>query len=184
MARVIAPPFGFTPEQQKQYDSLVPDVPEEAVAHLIHEYELRQPGGGSSPGGIHRHGEGRPNLRPGEGERGPSRGRGCSSVRCALPRPSAARRSVTTAGSSGAWWTASSSSARRRPARHASWAAARGTGRLSPSSAGRAAAAPVVAAATMEIPTGGEGEIHARLTATRCEAVLRRAVGDLSWAPA
>ena len=38
MARVIAPAFGFTPEQQKQYDKLVPDVPEEAVARILREW--------------------------------------------------------------------------------------------------------------------------------------------------
>src|SRR5262245_40107165 len=35
---VMPPPFGFTAEESARYQSLVPDVPEEAVAELIKEY--------------------------------------------------------------------------------------------------------------------------------------------------
>jgi RNA polymerase sigma factor (sigma-70 family) len=33
-----ATPFGFTPDQQKDYDKLVPAVPDEVVAQLVREY--------------------------------------------------------------------------------------------------------------------------------------------------
>jgi DNA-directed RNA polymerase specialized sigma24 family protein len=38
MARVGPVPFGFTPEECARYEKFVPDIPEEAVAHIIHEY--------------------------------------------------------------------------------------------------------------------------------------------------
>ena len=39
MTRKIMPaPFGFTPEQREWYESLVPEVPEEATDELLHEF--------------------------------------------------------------------------------------------------------------------------------------------------
>src|SRR6185437_14395370 len=38
MTRVVEPPFGLTPQQVAWYESMVPDVPEDAVAALVHEY--------------------------------------------------------------------------------------------------------------------------------------------------
>lgn len=37
----VAPPFGFTPQQQEWYASVVPEVPEEAVRQILREWGFR-----------------------------------------------------------------------------------------------------------------------------------------------
>jgi RNA polymerase sigma factor (sigma-70 family) len=177
MVLAVPPPFGFTPAQQANYDSLVPDVPEEAVREILREW------------GCHEHED---DLRQ-EVYLGTAHG-----VRTFDPTKGALRQWVFFSALHAA------QSVLRREKRQSSRVVARMwdglieyckhehrafpvMGRTDEDDRAaltevrsRAAAAPLVAVASLGVAGGGEEDLLERATAARCAAALDQALGDLS----
>jgi DNA-directed RNA polymerase specialized sigma24 family protein len=179
MARPV--PFGFTPQQWERYQKFVPDVPEEAVAHMIHEYgcadledDLLQEAYLGTANGV----------RTFDPTKGTKEGAERQWVFfSALHAAQAVRRKARRDSSRvvGRLWNGliefgkgEHHTPRVMGDRDDDRAALTGF-------RNRAAAAAFVGVAVLEVPAGdGEREIVERMTAARCEIGLAQALGDLS----
>jgi hypothetical protein len=191
MARVIPAPFGLTGQQREWYESLVPDVPEEAVAQLVHEYGchgqeedlLQEAYIGTKKGvetfDLEKAANGAEDFDP----------VASGALRTwvffsALHAAQAVLRRENRQSSRivGRVWNGVIEVCKHTPAHTPVILSSRAADRAGLTEfRGRVAAAPVVAVGVMEIPTGeGEDDLHERATATRVEAVLRDSVSDLS----
>ena len=179
MARPV--PFGFTPQEWERYEKFVPDVPEEAVAQIIHEYGcadlendlLQEAYLGTAKG-----------VRTFDATKGTKEGAERQWVFfSALHAAQAVRRKERRHSSRviGGLWDGLiefSKSEHHTPRVMGD----RDEDRSALTSfRNRAAAAAFVGVAVLEVPTGdGEREIVERMTAARCEIGLAQALGDLS----
>jgi DNA-directed RNA polymerase specialized sigma24 family protein len=178
MARVVAAPFGLTGQQREWYESLVPDVPEEAVAHIVHEWgcahledDLLQEAYLGTVKGVETFDTTKGALRQWvffsalhaalavlRRENRHSGGRVVARIWDGLVEfCKGERQSFGVMGERDDDRTALTEFR------------------------SRAAAAPLVAAAILEVPTGGgDAEMVSRLTAARCAEGLAQALGNLS----
>ena len=191
MARVVVPPFGLTPQQAEWYESLVPDVPEEAVAHLVHEYrvpdqhhgDLLQEAYIGTKVGVEtfdpvRAAEGAENSDPIAS--GALRTwvffKALHAAQAVLRRESRYNKRLV-----GRVWDGVI-----EVCTHTHYVPRIMSNRAQDRAAltevrSRIAAGPAVAVGVMEIPAGdGDQEVHTRATAKRVAAVLDRALGGLS----
>jgi DNA-directed RNA polymerase specialized sigma24 family protein len=178
MARPITPPFGLTPDQRDWYESLVPEVPEEAVAQIIYEWRcthleedlLQEAYLGTAKG-----------IRTFDGTKGPLRSWVFfSALHAAL---AVVRRERRHGGDRVVGRITDGLIEFCKGEHHAPGVMGELEGDRSALTEfrSRAAAAAFVAVGVHEVPGGGgDAEMVARLTAERCAAALARAVGDLS----
>lgn len=177
MARkVIAPPFGFTPQERERYESLVPEVPEEAVAELIREYgcadqedDLLQEAYLGTAKGVRTF--------------DPTKGKLRQWVFFSALHAAQAilRREKRQSRIAQRMWEAITAHCQHEHRTFGIMGETTETYRAAMDEfRDRAAAAPCVGVAVLEIPTGGEDEIVERVTAARCAVGLERALGELS----
>lgn len=185
MARkVIAPPFGFTPQERERYESLVPEVPEEAAAELIREYgcadqedDLLQEAYLGTAKGVRT-------FDPTKGNPHQSTERklrqwvffsALHAAQAILRREKRQSRIVQR------MWEAITAHCQHEHRTFDIMGETTETYRAAMDEfRDRAAAAPYVGVAVLEIPTGGDDEIVERMTAAHCAVGLERALGELS----
>jgi len=174
---IISPPFGFTREERERYESLVPDVPEEAVAELIREYgcadqedDLRQEAYLGTAQGV----------RTFDASKGGTLRTwvffsALHAAQAILRREKRQSRVVQR------MWEAFTAHCQREPRRFEVMGETEESYRVSLTEfRGGAAAAPFVGVAVLDVPAGGEEALVERVTAARCAAGLERAIGELS----
>ena len=191
MARVVPAPFGFTPQQREWYERLVPDVPEEAVAHLIHEYgcddqeeDLLQEAYLGTKEGVETFDLEKAATGAEDFDPVTSRELRTWVFFSALHAAQSVLRREHRQSSRiiGRVWNGVIEVCKHTPRHTPRIMSSRATDRADLTEfRGRVAAAPVIAVGVMEIPTGGgQDELHERATALRAETVLRDSVADLS----
>jgi len=172
---MIPPPFGFTPQQREWYESLVPDVPEEAVAEIVREWGcadqeddlLQEAYLGTAKG-----------IQTFDGTKGSLRQwvffSALHAAQGILRREKRQSRIVQR------MWDGLVERCKHESSTLGIMGdAAEDRAALTKFRDG-AAAAPFVGVAVLQVPTGGEDELFERMTAARCAAGLGQAVGDLS----
>ncbi len=189
MSRVVPAPFGLTPQQAEWYERLVPDVPKEAVAHLIHEYGcddqeedlLQEAYVGTKKGvetfDLEKAANGADDVDLEKALRTWVFFSALHAAQSALRRENRHSSRII-----GRVWNGVVEVCKHTPRYVPRVMSSPDTDRADLTEfRGRVAAAPVVAVGVMEIPAAGsDDELDERRTARRAEAVLRDSVGELS----
>jgi DNA-directed RNA polymerase specialized sigma24 family protein len=173
---VMSPPFEFTAEEWSWYQSLVPDVPEEVVAELIHAFDcadqeddLRQEAYVGTANGVKSFDATKGELRPWAFFSALHAGQAI------LRRKKRHRRLLKR------MWDAVTVRCQHEHRTFGVMGETEETYRsMLTEFRSAVAAAACVGLAVLEVPSGGQDELVERATAARCAEALKEALGNLS----